>query len=76
MEYKSVWCEVITGYNGNMEIYTAVNKKMEETIFSVLETYLDQVYQENYYNNVEIAENLLLRKTGICETVRANRGIL
>jgi hypothetical protein len=33
-------CEATTGYIGNMEIYTAA-KKLEETIFSVLEPYLD-----------------------------------
>jgi hypothetical protein len=61
-----------------IRVYTAEGKKLEETIFSVLETYLGlwhHVYQENYYNSVDIAEKLLLRKTGVCETVRANRGI-
>jgi hypothetical protein len=43
-----------------------------------LETYLDlwhHVYQDNYYNIVQIAENLLLRKTRFCGKIRANRGI-
>jgi hypothetical protein len=61
-----------------MEIYTEEDKKLEETIFSVLEPYLDlwhHVYQDNYYNSVEIVEKLFLRKTRICRTIRANRGI-
>jgi hypothetical protein len=61
-----------------MEIYTAEGKKLEETIFFVLESYLDiwhHVYQENYYNSVDIAGKLLLSKIRICGTIRANRGI-
>jgi hypothetical protein len=34
-------CEGTAGYTGNMEIYTAEGKKLEETIFSVLEPYLN-----------------------------------
>jgi hypothetical protein len=61
-----------------MEICIAGGKKLEETIFSVLEPYLDlwhHVYQDNYYDSVEIAEKLLLRKTRVCGTIRASRGI-
>jgi hypothetical protein len=39
--------------------------KLEEIIFSVVEPYLDlwhHVYRGKYYNSVEIAEKLLLRK--------------
>jgi hypothetical protein len=71
-------CEATTGYIGNMEICTAEGKKLEESIFSVLEPYLDlwhHVYQDNYYNSVEIAEKLLLRDTRVCITISANRGI-
>jgi hypothetical protein len=61
-----------------MEIYTAEGKELEETIFSVLEPNLDlwyHVYQDNYYDSVVIAEKLLSRKTRVCETIRANRGL-
>jgi hypothetical protein len=53
-------CEATTGYIGNMEMYTTESKKLEGTTFSVLESYLDlwhHVYQYNYYNTAEIAEN-------------------
>jgi hypothetical protein len=59
-------------------MYTAEGKKLEETILSLLESYLDlwhHVYQDNCYNSAEIAEQLLLRKTSVCGTVRASRGI-
>jgi hypothetical protein len=61
-----------------MGLYTAEGKTLEETIFSILEPYLDlwyHVYQVNYYNNVEITEKLILRKTRVCVTIRANRRI-
>jgi hypothetical protein len=52
-------CEATTGYIGSMEVCTAEGKKLEESIFSVLEPYFDlwhHVYQDNYYINAEIAE--------------------
>jgi hypothetical protein len=61
--YKFIWLKV---------------KKLEDTIFSVLEPYLDQwyhVYQGNYYNSVKIAENLLERKVRACGNIRENRGL-
>jgi hypothetical protein len=71
-------CEATASNISNMEIYTTEGKKLEETIFSVLEPYLDlwhHAYQDNYYNRVEIAEKLLLRKTRVCWTIRPNKGI-
>lgn len=70
--------EATTGYICNMEIYAAEGKKLEDTIFSVLEPNLDlwhHVYQDNYYNSVAIAEHLLQRKTRVCGTIRSNRGL-
>ena len=52
-------------------------KKLQETIFTLLEPYLDQnyhVYQDNYYNHVTIAETLLSRQVRVCGTIRVNRG--
>lgn len=66
--------EATTGYIGNVEIYTEEEKELGETIFSVLEPYLNlwhHVCQNNYYTCVEIAEKLLLRKTRI---LRKNQG--
>lgn len=47
--------EATTGYIENMEMYTTEGKKLEETTFSVLESYFDlwnHVYQ---YNRAKIA---------------------
>ncbi|PNF16810.1 hypothetical protein B7P43_G18018 [Cryptotermes secundus] len=70
--------ESTSGYIGNLEIYSAEGKKLQETIVSVLGPYLDQnyhVYQDNYYNSVATAEYLLSRKVRICGTFRVNRGL-
>jgi hypothetical protein len=64
--------------HGETEISTAEGKKQEETILSVLETYLDlwhHVYRDSYYVSAEIAEKLLLRKTRVCTIIRAKGGI-
>ncbi|KAG8223668.1 hypothetical protein J437_LFUL001776 [Ladona fulva] len=71
-------CESETGYICNIEIYTAEGKKLEETILTLLDPYLHRwhhVFQDNYYNSVKIAENLLEKKTRVYGTIRANRGL-
>jgi len=50
--------ESTSGYISNLEIYAGKGKKLQETIFTLLEPYLDQnyhVYQDNYYNHVTTA---------------------
>jgi hypothetical protein len=71
-------CESESGYISNLEIYAAEGKKLEETILSVLKPSLNQwhhIYQDNYYNSVKVAESLLAKKTRVCGTIRANRGL-
>jgi hypothetical protein len=51
-------------------VYIAEGNKLEETIFSALEPYLElwhRVFQDNYHNSVEISEKLILRKTKYAE---------
>jgi len=70
--------ESTSGYILNLKIYAGEGKKLQETIFTLLEPYLDQnyhVYQDNYYNHVTIAETLLLRQVSVCGTIRVNRGL-
>ncbi|PNF40775.1 hypothetical protein B7P43_G17113 [Cryptotermes secundus] len=70
--------ESTSGCIGNLDMYSAEGKKLQETLFSVLGPYLDQnyhVYQDNYYNSVATAEYLLSRKVRICGTIRVNRGL-
>jgi hypothetical protein len=62
-------CNTLVVHNGS---------RLEETIFSVLEPYLDQnyhVYQDNYYNSAETGEHLLSRQVSVCGTIRVNRGL-
>src|SRR5215469_13599735 len=69
--------ESTPGYILNLQIYAGEGKKLQETIFTLLEPYLDQnyhVYQDNYYNHVTIAETLLSRQVRVCGTIRVNRG--
>ncbi|KAI4476035.1 hypothetical protein M0802_014946 [Mischocyttarus mexicanus] len=71
-------CESKSGYICNFEIYSGQGKKLQETILSILEPYLDcwhHIYQDNYYNSVSTAELLLKRKTLVCGTIRENRGL-
>jgi hypothetical protein len=48
-------CEAVSGYICNMEVYAAVGKKLEDTVFSLLDRNLGQsrhIYQDNFYNSV------------------------
>jgi hypothetical protein len=70
--------ESTSGYILNLEIYAGEGKKLQETIFTLLEPYLDQnyhVYQDIYYNHVTTAETLLSRQVRVCGTIRVNRGL-
>lgn len=68
--------EADTGYICNFDICSEANKKnSNETIFSILSPYLDveyHIYQNIHCNNIEIAEQLLHRKTRVCGIVRQN----
>jgi len=70
--------ESTSGYILNLEFCAGEGKKLQETIFTLLEPYLEQNYhicQENYYNHVTIAETLLSRQVRLCGTIRVNRGL-
>jgi hypothetical protein len=57
--------ESASGCTGDLEIYSAEGKKLQETLLRVLEPYLDQnyhVYQDNYYNTIKTVELLLSRE--------------
>jgi hypothetical protein len=72
-------CEATTGYISNMEIYTTHGKKLNDTVMSVvLENNLGihhHVYQDNFYNSVNLVGSLLKHKIRVCGTIRRNRGI-
>ena len=71
-------CDAISGYICNMEIYSAEWKKLEDTVFSLLDRNFGQnhcIYQDNFYNSVRLAQTLLDKNVRVCSTVRVNRGI-
>jgi len=71
-------CEAVSGYISNMEMYATEGKKLEETVFSLLDRNLGQnhhIYQDKFHNSVRLAQTLLDRNVRVCGTVRANRGI-
>ncbi|PNF13918.1 hypothetical protein B7P43_G09860 [Cryptotermes secundus] len=78
--YKALkWVDVTSAeMRWKFRIYSGDGKKLQETILSVLESYLDQnyhVYQDNYYNSVATAEHIFSRKVRVCGTIRVNRGL-
>jgi hypothetical protein len=59
-----VWmvCESMPGYICNMQIYDGKCRPLTETVNLVLEPYEGKgyhLYQDNYYNSVHVAEELL-----------------
>jgi hypothetical protein len=65
--------ESTSGYIANLEVYSAEGRKLRETIFLILQPYLDQnyhVHQDSYYNSVEIAQHPLSRQVRACGTRR------
>jgi len=70
--------ESTSGYILNLDINAGEGKKLQETIFKLLEPYCDQnyhVYQDNYYNHVTTAETLLSTQVRLCGIIRVNRGL-
>nr|XP_012147783.1 PREDICTED: piggyBac transposable element-derived protein 4-like [Megachile rotundata] len=71
-------CEAVTGYICNFHIYAADGNKLVDTVSTVIETFKNmwyQIYQDNYYNSVKMAEILLKNKVRVCGTIRKNRGL-
>ncbi|XP_014472553.1 PREDICTED: piggyBac transposable element-derived protein 4-like [Dinoponera quadriceps] len=73
-----VLCEAVTGYVCNFHVYAADGKKLEDTVLTVIEPYKNiwhQIYQDNYYNSVNMAKILMKNKVRVCGTIRKNRGL-
>ena len=67
-----------SGYISNMEIYTAEDKKLDQTIMSLLDKNIClgyHLYMDNYYNSIRTAELLMKNGTRVCGTIRANRSV-
>ncbi|XP_043259649.1 piggyBac transposable element-derived protein 4-like [Colletes gigas] len=71
-------CEAVSGYICKLEIYCAQGKTLQTTIFSTLHPFLNlchHIYMDTYYNSTKITEKLLEYETGVCGTIRKNRGV-
>ncbi|XP_046831401.1 piggyBac transposable element-derived protein 5-like [Vespa crabro] len=70
--------ETASGYICNFKVYSDSEATLENTILTILDPYVGfhhHVYVDNYYNSVHTAELLLQKKTRVCGTIRANRGL-
>ncbi|KAI4476082.1 hypothetical protein M0804_013878 [Polistes exclamans] len=73
-----VLSEARTGYVSNFCVYAADGKILEETVLSVVGPYKNMwhhIYQDNYYNSVNMAKIFLKNKLRVCGTIRKNRGL-
>ena len=65
-----------SGYCWNMDIYYGQGKRLRDTVFGLLtNTYLQSwhsLYMDNYYNSVELSEELLDAKVHTVGTLRSN----
>lgn len=71
-------CEAKSGYICNLELYCAVDKKLDQTIMSLLDKNIGlgcHVYMDNCYNSICAAELLLKNGIRVSGTIRANRGV-
>nr|XP_033320948.1 piggyBac transposable element-derived protein 4-like [Megalopta genalis] len=71
-------CESSTGYVCNFDIYSGTKNSLESTIWGLVSNISNMwyhIYMDNYYNSVEIAKQLLLKKIKVCGTIRANKGL-
>ncbi|KAL6420503.1 hypothetical protein ACFW04_013838 [Cataglyphis niger] len=67
----------ITKYSFGCCIYSGVGQPLAQTVMELLTTSYGKwhhLYMDNYYNSVELAENLLEKKIQVCGTIRQNRG--
>jgi hypothetical protein len=71
-------CESMAGYIYNMQIYDGKCRPLTETVNLLLEHYEGKgynLYQDNYYNSVRLAEELLQKSIRVSGTIRVNRGL-
>lgn len=71
-------CDSITGYISLFKIYSGSKKPLKNTVTKLLENVTGKwhhLYVDNYYNSVDLAEDLLMKKIHVCGTLRQNRGL-
>jgi len=59
-----------------MEIYSAEEKKLEDTVLSLIGKLRPKSsHQDNFYNSMRLAQTLLHKNVGVCGTLKVNTGI-
>jgi hypothetical protein len=61
-----------------MQIYDGKCRLLTETVSLLLEPYEGKgyhLYQDNYYNSVHLADELLQKSIRVCDTIRVNCGL-
>ncbi|XP_025162453.1 piggyBac transposable element-derived protein 4-like [Harpegnathos saltator] len=70
-------CDSSTGYISSFKIYSGAGQPLATIVMGLLTPSYGKwhhLYIDNYYNSVELAENLLEKKIRVCGTIRQNRG--
>nr|XP_022903201.1 piggyBac transposable element-derived protein 4-like [Onthophagus taurus] len=70
-------CDSNTGYISAFKIYSGVGQPVPKTVMELLTRAYGKwhhLYMDNYYNSVELAENLLTKKIRVCGTIRQRKG--
>jgi hypothetical protein len=77
-------CELQRGYICNMEVYTGKSQSVKNLVLELLGVQLlskgDHLYQDSYYNSVELGEMLLekkkkKKKKRVCGILCLDRGV-
>ncbi|XP_048514356.1 piggyBac transposable element-derived protein 4-like [Athalia rosae] len=71
-------CDSMTGYISRFQIYSGSKIPSKDTVTKLLKNVSGKwhhLYMDNYYNSVDLAEDLLIKKIRVCGTLRQNRGL-
>ena len=70
-------CESKSGYVLDFSIYRGTYSSLRDTVFDLMEQHLDKgyhIFMDNYYNSVNLAQELYNRGTHCSGTLRISRG--
>ena len=72
-----VLCEAVSGYVLDFSIYSGTSQSLRSTVFGLCQRYFHlgyRVFVDNYYNSVELTEELYENGMHSCGTLRLPRG--
>jgi hypothetical protein len=70
--------ESLSGNICNMQTFDGNRGPLTDTVGFLLEPFKGKgyhVYQDNYYNSVQLTEELMEKSISVCGTIRPNRGL-